>query len=65
MKNTLTKTILEVNDVDALQPDFAVLRILPKDQAEKAQALIFDKDKSTLAVLTTNNHPDILQKLLA
>ncbi len=64
MKNTLTKTILEMIDVEALQPDFSVLKILSKDQAEKAQALIFDKDKTTLAILTTNNYPDVLQKIL-
>ena len=64
MKNILTKTILEQVDVDALQPDFTLLKSLPKSQAAKTKALIFDKDKSTLAILTTNEKPDMLKVLL-
>ena len=44
MKNVLTKTILEQIDVEALQPDFSLLKIIPKTQATTAKALIFDKD---------------------
>jgi hypothetical protein len=44
MKNTLTKTILELMDVEALQPDFSVLKVIPKTQAIASKALIFDKD---------------------
>jgi type IV pilus assembly protein PilB len=51
-------------DVEALQPDFSVLKVIPKAQAMAAKALIFDKDWATLAILTTNEKPDILQSLL-
>ena len=44
MKNILTKTILEQVDVEALLPDFSVLKVIPKAQAVSAKALIFDKD---------------------
>ena len=64
MKNTVTKTILEQIDVEALQPDFSVLKAIPKAQAASAKALIFDKDGPILAILTTNEKPDLLQKVL-
>lgn len=64
MKNILTKTILEQVDVEALLPDFSVLKVIPKPQAVSAKALIFDKDWAILAILTTNEKPDILQKIL-
>lgn len=44
MKNIVTKTILEQVDVEALTPDFSVLKAIPKSQAISAKALIFDKD---------------------
>jgi hypothetical protein len=44
MKNQITKTILELTDVEALQPDFSVLRAIPKAQAAAAKTLIFDKE---------------------
>lgn len=65
MKNKLTKTILEKTDVEALQPDFSLLKLLPKQQAESAEALIFDREKNTLAILTTNQKVQALQNLLA
>ena len=64
MKNTLTKTILEQVDVDSLQPDFSLLKSISKAQAAKTRALIFDKDKTSLAILTTNEKPDLLKILL-
>ncbi len=44
MKNILTKTILEQIDVEALQPDFSVLKSISKTQAASSKALIFDKE---------------------
>lgn len=64
MKNTITKTILEQIDVEALQPDFSLLKLFSKQQAAAAKALVFDKEWSTLAILTTNEKPDVLQKIL-
>jgi len=64
MKNILTKAILEQTDVDALQPDFSLLRVIAKDQAIKAQTLLFDKEGSTVAILTTNEKPDSLKKII-
>lgn len=63
MKNTITKTILEKHDVEALQPDFALLKTITKQQATDAESLIFDRDKNTLIVLTTNQKVDQLQKI--
>jgi hypothetical protein len=60
----LTKTILEIADLQAMQPDFSVIKILERDQCESMQTIIFAKEKNTLKVLTTNNFPDQLKKLI-
>jgi len=60
----LTKTILEIADLQAMQPDFGVIKLLEKDKCEAMQTIIFAKEKNTLKVLTTNNFPEQLQKLL-
>lgn len=60
----LTKAILELEDVKGLQPDLAAIKIINKDTCEKIQVIIFSKDKFTLKILTTNNFPTELQKLL-
>lgn len=65
MKNALSKTILENKDVQILLPDFWLLRLLSKEQASSAEALVFDREKNTLAVLTTNQKPELLQNILA
>ena len=44
MKNIITKTILEQVDVEALQPDFSLLKLFSKQQAVAAKALVFDKE---------------------
>lgn len=54
MATQLTKKILEQEDVQALQPNFAFVKLLPKEIAEKAETLVFDGDKSRLMLLTTN-----------
>lgn len=60
----LTKSILELEEIKKIQPDFSQIKIIDKDTCEKIQVIIFDKDKSTLKLLTTNNFPKQLQKLL-
>ncbi len=60
----LTKTILEIADLQAMQPDFSVIKLLEKEKCEAMQTIIFAKEKNTLKILTTNNFPDQLQKLL-
>jgi len=64
MLNTITKSILELDDLQGISPNFEQLKILPKETAEKIETLIFFKDKNTLKILTTNNIPDGLTKLL-
>lgn len=60
----LTKTILEIPQLQAMQPDFSVIKLLEKDKCEAMQTIIFAKEKNTLKILTTNNFADQLQKLL-
>ena len=63
MEDTL-KTILEVEDVKALKPDLSQLKIIPREVCERIQVIIFQKEKNTLQLLTTNNFPDQLKKVL-
>lgn len=61
----LIKTILENEEIQALEPDFSLLTLIPKAVAQQAQLLIFGKEKrKELKILTTNNHPDEVKKLL-
>ncbi len=64
MWNEITKSILEKEDVQAITPDLGQLKILPRATSEQIQAIIFAKEKNVLKILTTNNFPDQLQKLL-
>lgn len=54
MATQLTKKILEQEDVKALQPNFSLVKYLPKEISEKAQTIVFDGDKNRLMLLTTN-----------
>lgn len=61
---TLEKSILELQDIQALKPDFVQLKIMPKATAEKIQVLVFAKEKNKLKLLTTNNFPEQVQKVV-
>lgn len=65
MTDVMNKTILEMSDVQALQPDLSLLRIIPRDVCERIQVIVFAKEKITLKLLTTNNFPDQLKQILA
>jgi type II secretory ATPase GspE/PulE/Tfp pilus assembly ATPase PilB-like protein len=60
----LTKKILDLQDVQALKPDFAKLSILDRQVATKIELVIFDGEQHTLRILTTNNFPTQLQQVL-
>lgn len=64
MPTELTKSILEVDDLQGISPNFEQLKILPQETAQKIETLIFSKDKNTLKVLTTNNFTEGLNSLL-
>jgi hypothetical protein len=64
MPTALTKSILEIDDLQGISPNFEQLKILPQETSQKIEALIFAKDKNTLKVLTTNNFPGALTSLL-
>jgi type II secretory ATPase GspE/PulE/Tfp pilus assembly ATPase PilB-like protein len=64
MATPLINTILELNDVQALQVDFSQLQKIPKETAEKIQTIIYYKDTEHFVyILTTNNYPEDLQKI--
>ena len=64
MPAELTKSILEIDDLQGISPNFDQLKILPQETAQKIETLFFAKDKNTLKILTTNNFPDGLTSLL-
>jgi hypothetical protein len=64
MPNQLINTILEINDVQALQVDFSQLKKIPRENAASMQIIIYYKDEENYVyILTTNNHPDDLKKI--
>lgn len=64
MTQTLTKKILELEDIKNIKPDMNLLPIISKNIAQKVEALVFDKDKKKLFLLTTNNYPQLLSQVL-
>ena len=64
MPNQLINTILEVNDVQALQVDFSQLKKIPRENALSIQVILYYKDEDNYVyLLTTNNHPEELKKI--
>jgi hypothetical protein len=59
----LSKTILEVEDIHSIKPNFDEIKILKRETCEKTQTIIFDKKENTLKLLTTNNYPEELKKI--
>ena len=65
MPNQLINTILEVNDVQALQVDFSQLKKIPRENAASMQIILYYKDDDNcIYLLTTNNHPEDLRKIV-
>ena len=65
MQNQLINTILEIEDVQALQVDFSQLKKIPRENAESMQIILYYKDEENCVyLLTTNNHPNNLKKII-
>ena len=65
MTSQLINTILEVSDVKALQVDFSQLKKISRKDAEANQIITYYKDEENcIHILTTNNFPEELQKVL-
>jgi type IV pilus assembly protein PilB len=63
MLNILKKKILEIEDIKQIKPNLDALKIIPKNTAEKIQAIPFDINKKNIYILTTNNYPNLLSVL--
>ena len=59
----IIKSILDTADIQWITPNFNEIKILSREECEKTQTIIFDRDKNTLKILTTNNFPEELQKI--
>lgn len=60
----LTKSILEISDIQGIKPNFNEIKILKRDTCEQTQTIIFDKEWNNLKILTTNNFPEELKKII-
>jgi hypothetical protein len=58
MPTTLSKSILEIDDLQGISPNFEQIKIIAQETAQKIETLIFSKDKNTFKVLATNNLPE-------
>ena len=65
MQNTLEKRILELDDINKINPNFEVLKILNKQTASKAECIFFDYNKKSLYLITTNAFPQLVDKIIA
>lgn len=62
----LIKSILESSTIASLSPDFSALKIIPETIAHQAQFLLFAMPKARhFQALTTNNHPEQVQEIMA
>ncbi len=59
----LTKSILDIEDIKKIKPNFNEIKILNKETCGKTQTIIFDKDWIKLKILSTNNFPEELKKI--
>lgn len=60
---TLSKSILYQEDIQKIKPNLQAVKFLWKSIAEKTQAIVFQKEKNRLSILTTNNFPEDFQDL--
>gem|GEM_PF-2326640 len=42
--NQISKTILDIQDIQAIKPDFDSIKILKREVCEKTETIVFDKD---------------------
>jgi len=59
----IIKSILDISDIKEIKPNFKEIKIMSREECEKTQTIIFDREKNTLKILTTNNFPEELQKI--
>ena len=50
-----TKAILEIEDIQAIKPNFDAIKILPKSTCLDAECIAFDKEWNVVYLITTNN----------
>ena len=59
-----TKAILEIEDIQAIKPNFDAIKILPKNTCLDAECIAFDKEWNFVYLITTNNKIDELNTVL-
>ena len=58
------KAILEIEDIQAIKPNFNEIKALSRDICLAAECIVFDKEENVLYIITTNNKPDDLNNIL-
>jgi len=59
-----TKAILEIEDIQAIKPNFDEIKILDRETCTNAECIVFDKDWNILYIITTNNKPEALNDVV-
>lgn len=62
--NTISKKILEVQDVANIRPDLNLLKVIAKETALQVETVVFDRDGQILHIITTNNFSEALRNLV-
>lgn len=60
----IDKTILEIDDIKNIKPNYDEIKALPRNICESTECIIFDKEWSTLHIITTNQYTDEVNNLL-
>ena len=60
----MIKEILEIEDIQAIKPNFNEIKALSRDICLAAECIVFDKEENVLYIITTNNKPDDLNNIL-
>ncbi len=56
--------ILYTKDIKKMQPDFSALKILSRNIAETTETVILNKQWKNIALLTTNNNPNLYHQVV-
>lgn len=58
------KSILEIEDIENIKPNFDAIKILNKTLCEEAQTIIFDKQENVLDIISTNINTEKLNEII-
>lgn len=60
----LDNNILEVKDIQNINPSFSLIKELDRKDSQESQTILFSKNTNTLSFISTNNHTEKLNEIL-